>query len=171
MGQNIAQGNKVPLVAQLECAPGAPTFYVEAELLKDDRTPLTTVQLTEEADGRFSNTSVVMPDLPFITATFVVYENAGLTIESEDYCRVTETYNLGANVDEISSKLDALLTKGQDLGLSGDVEADSMVDGNLDTSESELSGVTQTESEVSGIVEEIKTSGNINGNENLKGSL
>jgi len=94
---NVVPGEKIPLVAQLECPEGT-TLYVQAEVLRPNRSNITgsPKQLTDEGDGRYFDDSLTMPDEAFLTVTYKVFTNPGLTIESDDYCQVTETINRAA---------------------------------------------------------------------------
>jgi len=172
MSQVVEPGKKIPLVAQIECPPATP-LYVRAEVLKDDRTPYTgsPVNLTNEGNGRFFNASLTMLDIPFTTATFRVYTDPTYTTESDDYCPVTEVYNRGANVDDINSKLDALLTQGQDVGLQGEIVPETTIEGDVSTKADELSGDVENESQATGEVEEITATGDVKDQSEITGRL
>ena len=94
---SIAPGEKVPLVAQLEC-PEAATLYVEAIIKRPSRAvlPGSPVDLTDEGNGVFFDDSITMPDESFITVTYNVYEDAAKTQPAEDYCSTTITITRAA---------------------------------------------------------------------------
>jgi len=88
---NIEPGQDIPLVAHLEC-PDGETYFVQAEVLRPDRSNITgsPIQLTDEGDGRFFNDTLSMPDESFITVTYRVFLDAGLTEEAlDEYCPKT----------------------------------------------------------------------------------
>jgi hypothetical protein len=91
---HLKVGDKLPLVAHLECPEGV-TLYVEAVIKKPDRTQIgvSPLDLTDEGEGLFIDDSVLMPDLDYLTVTYKVYEDALKTTLSEDFCQVTVVFN------------------------------------------------------------------------------
>lgn len=93
MSTHLKNGDKLPLVADVECPEGI-TYYVEAVIKKPDRTEIgaSPVDLTDEGDGHFFDDSVLMPLLDFLTVTYKVYEDALKTTLSDEYCEVTHVF-------------------------------------------------------------------------------
>jgi len=94
MSNVVKVGEKLPLVAHLEC-PDASVLYVEAVIKRPDRSQLlgSPIDLGNEGSGIYFDDSISMPDESFVTVTYNIYDDAAKTIPSEDYCSVTETVN------------------------------------------------------------------------------
>jgi len=132
-------GDKIPLVGHLECPEGS-TLYVEAVIKKPDRTEIANspIDLTDEGSGLFFDDSELMPELDYLTVTYNIYEDALKTIQSDDFCSVTEVFNREiedtGNEESLSSiELELDLESAQidlDLG-SGNIDID-LDNGSLD---------------------------------------
>lgn len=123
---SVVPGEKIPLVAHLECPEGA-TYYVKAEVLRPNRADITgsPKSLLNEGDGRFFDASLTMPDEPFVTVTYKVFDDALMTTESEDYCQVTETVNRAAGGSGeviVINTPDRLITKTKDSRISTKIQ-------------------------------------------------
>ena len=99
MSFSIPALEKLPLTAHLECLPNGETLFVQAHVKKPDRSHITgsPVKLTDETEGLFFDDTLTMPDESFVTVTYKIFTNAGLTIESDDYCKVTEVISQSAS--------------------------------------------------------------------------
>lgn len=99
MSFSIPANENLPLTAHLECLPSGDTLFVQAHVKRPNRSHITgsPVQLTDEGDGLFFNDTLTMPDEAFVTVTYKIFTNSGLSIESDDYCNVTEVISQSAS--------------------------------------------------------------------------
>ena len=91
MSTSVKIGEKIPLLAHLECLEGSP-LYVDAVIKRPDRSSLpgSPFDLGHEGSGVYFDNSVTMPDLEYLTVTYRIFDDVGKTIPSDDYCLVTE---------------------------------------------------------------------------------
>jgi hypothetical protein len=87
----VKVGEKIPLLAHLECLDGPP-LYVDAVIKRPDRSSLpgSPFDLGHEGNGVYFDNSVTMPDEDYLTVTYRIFDDAGKTIPSDAYCQVTE---------------------------------------------------------------------------------
>lgn len=88
---HIAQGKEVGIVGHLECPDGS-TVFAQAIVKDDQELTLDTVTLAHQGDGRFTG-DTTMPDRPWIQVTIIVYDDAGFTIQNEDFCPITQIFH------------------------------------------------------------------------------
>lgn len=171
MGLKLNPGDPLPFEVNLECFEGD-TFFVDVIVLDPDRDQIlgSPIDLTDEGGGNFFDDSQTYPDLDFISITGRVFEDAAKTIPADDFCE--KTVHVHRSLEKSTdSKISQLLAQGVDLGLTGNVEAESEITGILDGDDLEISGNIETDGMATGEVEEIDAQGNINDEENLIGSI
>tara|TARA_R110000803_G_scaffold162194_1_gene225815 strand:+ start:22977 stop:23465 length:489 start_codon:yes stop_codon:yes gene_type:complete len=122
---SVKVGDKIPLVAHLECPDGV-TFYVEAILKRPDRSAVagSPLDLTDEGVGIFFDNSINMPDEQFITATYIVYEDALKTTVSDKYCSTTSIFtreSSGSGEVIVTNTPDRIVAKVKDERLSAKI--------------------------------------------------
>lgn len=85
---NIKVGDKIPLVLQL--FDNATTKFVRAVIRDATDAPISgsPFTLAHEANGLYTNNAAVMPDTPFVSVQYLVYDDAGFTTLSEDHSSV-----------------------------------------------------------------------------------
>jgi hypothetical protein len=87
----VEEGDGIPIVLQL--ADGNTGLYPQAVITADSGDLLDTINLTHVTEGLYQ-TVFTMTDDPYINATFIVYTDAGHTIESTIYQRDVDTFLL-----------------------------------------------------------------------------
>jgi len=88
---SIHPGATMPL--SLTVADGATGKYPQAEVYADDGTLLGTYDLTHRGNGLYTNNLQTMPTShEFVTAVYVVYNDAGHTVESTTHLRASDIF-------------------------------------------------------------------------------
>lgn len=110
MSTRLKLGEIVPLVAQLECPDSGP-YYVRATIKDSSGVVIATRDLVDQGSGEFSNETYGMPNEPFITAQYFVYNDALFTDINETFCQNVDVFPLdrsALNVDapDIEVELD-----------------------------------------------------------------
>ena len=91
MSLNIPPGDRLPL--SLTLADGATGKYPQAEVYSDDGTLLGTYDLAHHGSGFYANNAQTMPSgSEFVTAVYIVYDDAGHTIPSTTYERASDIF-------------------------------------------------------------------------------
>lgn len=93
----VRVGDQIPLV--LETFDGSASQYPQAVLTSDTGVPLGTVDLPHISGGVYSDYSFVMPNYVTIYAEFIVYSDAGHTIENTDYSRAVAEFTIDPNAN------------------------------------------------------------------------
>lgn len=92
MSIEVKIGDKIPLMAHLECYESGPV-YVDAILKDAARVQIgSAVDLGHEGDGIFFDNSVTMPEEDYVTATYRIWQDAGKTIPHPDFCSSSEIF-------------------------------------------------------------------------------
>jgi hypothetical protein len=81
----------VPSPIFLRLYNGATNKYPIALVKKEDGTPITTVSLTHQANGRYIS-SVIFPTNGYYYVDFIVYDDVGHTIKNVDNSEITDLY-------------------------------------------------------------------------------
>lgn len=96
--RSLDEGDPIPIALQLE--DGNATQFPQASLYLPDETLLATLDLTHVADGYYNNLSQAYPtSTEFIDVAYVIYEDAGHTVESTQYTRAQDVFS----IDEAAS--------------------------------------------------------------------
>lgn len=164
----VKVGDKIPLVAQLECYESG-LYYVDAVLKKPDRTNLLSpVDLGHEGDGVYFNGNISMPDEDYLTVTYRIFDDVGKTTVSEDFCQITEVITKAVEQvqDELMDLVDA--TKSQVLAI-GSVLPDQEIVGLI--SGDSAFGEVDEDSELTGVVTSDSVSGDVDQDIELNGNL
>jgi len=90
----------------LKLFDGSPSQFPRADVRKEDGTPVTTVDLTHQANGRYIG-SVTFPTDGFYYVDFIVYSDAGHTSENLTYSEKTDLYLAETPVDVADAVWDA----------------------------------------------------------------
>lgn len=163
MSGHVAQGKQIGIVGHLECPDGS-TLFAQAIVKDDQENTLETVSLTDQGEGRFTG-ETTMPDRPWIQVIITVYDDAGFTMQNEDYCPITQTFHRddggegggsGGQKDEeisgfvASSVIDGSVSGSEDLrgkieivNLIGRVDIAPVLKGDFDSQE--LIGIVECE--------------------------
>lgn len=105
----VRGGDPIPLSCQL--FDGATNKYIQATVLDPDGIAITgsPVTLTHQGGGKYTDDSLTMPtDKDFVDATFKVYDDAALTVLSDQHSDSTEIYQLAVPVAELIEVLDKI---------------------------------------------------------------
>lgn len=86
----LAVGDTIPVSLQLE--DGATDKFPRAFIYKPDGTLFGTLDLAHVANGGYEDDSQVFPGLAFLRAVYVVYTDAGHSIESAAHMRAEEKW-------------------------------------------------------------------------------
>lgn len=92
----IDLSNPVPIHLQLY--DGNNDAQVRAQVLKPTLETMIEVELQNVGNGMYMNNSVLMPDVPFLIANYVVFENGK---ESENYERASDVFYLNPQTEKI----------------------------------------------------------------------
>ena len=131
----IADGEEIPLVLQV--TDGAEDLYPRVILYRDTGSVLAQSDLTHVANGLYINSGspVLMTNVPFVAAVFIIYTDAGRTQESKRYVRSTEVFaqaqNAGAaDIAAIKAKTDQLaFTKANEVDVNVKSQNEATVHG------------------------------------------
>lgn len=88
--QNIQVGSECPIEAQL--ADGAVDQYPQAKVYNENSSLLITINLSHRHLGNYNGTSYSMPNTEYIKVAYVVYSDAGHTVENTGYERVMDIF-------------------------------------------------------------------------------
>lgn len=113
MGATIIRpGSPLPLSLSLE--DGDVTKFPQARVYAPDGTLLGTHDLTHRALGLYTNDTETMFNEDFVTVLYIVYNNAGHTVESTEHLRASEVF---AQPDalHIADVVDGTITVGDSL--------------------------------------------------------
>lgn len=103
-GYTLAKaGDPIRLKLQLE--GGETNKFPRAFLYKSDGTLLSgsPVALTHEADGRYVNAELTMPDIPEVRVCYKVYNDSGFSSLSSDYHFSFDVFQLNSTYDTLAS--------------------------------------------------------------------
>jgi len=109
----VEEGDGIPIVLQI--ADGNTGLFPQAKIRSDAGDDLGTVSLSHIANGLYQ-TIFTMTDDPYISATYIVYTDAGHTVESDIYCRDVDTFLLimpseyKADVSALETKIDSVIS-------------------------------------------------------------
>ena len=92
----IPEGSDLPLTLALE--DGATGKFPQVTLFSPIGTILSTHDLPHVGLGVYTAAGVVMPAQDFVTALYIIYDDAGHTVESATYLRSSETFVQAAYV-------------------------------------------------------------------------
>ena len=114
MSIEVDPGAVVPLQLQLECLPDS-TVYVRAIVTDPNKNqlPSSPFTLVDQGNGFFCNYGLSMPDLPFISAQYEVFNDAAFTDPSDEF---------GLSTDIFTRKADVTITNPADAVLEAEVE-------------------------------------------------
>ena len=102
----VIPGSALPLTLQLE--DGDATKFPQAAVYSPAGVLLTTLDLAHVATGLSTNTTYVMPSEDWVAATYVVYDDAGHTVESSIHLRAQDTFVGDQGVIALQSSLETL---------------------------------------------------------------
>jgi len=112
------------LVLTLMLFDGATDKYVKARVFDADgiELPSSPVTLTHFDDGLYTNDDLFMPNSSYVTAAFIIFDDALLTTESELHARTQVTYEReNPPITPISPAIPALTGIIGDQELKGDL--------------------------------------------------
>jgi hypothetical protein len=125
-GYKIAKvGDPLYLVLQLD--GGETNKYPRAYLTKADGTAVTgsPVDLVHEADGKYKNSALVMPNTPEVKATYKVFDDSGHTSLSTDYPFTMDIIQL----DNITAAVNSIIGPTD---IEGQLEDDEDIDAEIE---------------------------------------
>jgi len=115
MSVDVREDDKIPLSIQL--FDGATNKYVKVILRDPDGVEITgsPVALSHIGEGHYTNDTIVMPLLDYITATYKVFNDSGFTDPSITHSDSEELYKLAvpvAELIEVLNKINQILSEG-----------------------------------------------------------
>jgi hypothetical protein len=104
----VRQGDFIPL--SLKLYDERSDRYVRAYLTDSNGNPLpqSPVNLTHVGFGLYENRTIAMPNVEHVTAVYVVYSDAGYTIEDENYTHGVDLFELHVPDFVILTKLNEI---------------------------------------------------------------
>ena len=147
-----------PLRLELQLSEGDDAKFVRAFLKDQAGVDLTTVDLGNVSRGLYINSSEAMPNIPQVTATYVVYEDSGFSIES--------CFTRGLDVF-VLDQLEATQLPGVS-ELEGSIQSAGTVSGSVKSTglsaeikTNTLDGVIESPAQIDGEVDRSSTTGEI----------
>jgi len=175
MSTPLKVGQIIPLVCQLE--DGDTTKFVNAIVTDQGGIPVagSPLVLTHTGNGTYENDTLVMPDEDFISATFQVFDDAGLTIPSRHgdtadfFVKSFGAVDVIDCLDQIKDLLNLLLQniplpalKGKildGLNLIGKIEQDYALKGNIE--DNKLKGTIKDVDKLVGTIQDDELKGEL----------
>lgn len=162
-----------PIRLDLQLADLAEDQYVQAILLDEAGAAFAIQALPHISQGLYSDDTQIMPNKPQITATFVVYSDAGFTTRNENYTASFETYMRDDNatqLDIINNKLNAISAGTGPGDLTGVIVDGGILAASIKDS-GDFTGVLDDQGHLVGIIEDEELTGILIDNGALEGTI
>jgi len=167
-------GQTIPLALKLW--DGVSDKYVKATVRDNAGVEITgsPVLLSHVGEGNYKVDTLLMPDVDFVTTSYIVYDDSLLSTESIDYTHGTDTFLqevpnsvIVDKLDEIIATLNALQGQSTEANLKGYIIGDEVLTGIIQEAE-EIKGLISGDS-LQGTVSEdsLAIQGNIEDDEEI----
>jgi len=134
----IGVGAKIPLAVQL--FDGDEGKFVKATMRDDTDAEITgsPKTLTHVGEGLYTNNTVDMPNVPYVNAIYEIFNNVGLSVESEEHSDAKSQYTTADIESTVTIGINQVLGRGeviaevqQDQVLDVTIEQDQVLDAQL----------------------------------------